>query len=209
MMDSRGKERTADGGEPGKGRECAAWSHEDLIDFVDGTLTEQRSREAERHLAVCSTCRGYVESVRRTIAAFQHDPVPEQPDGYWSCFEQVVRQRSSGQGRSWRRRVAFGLVPGVAVLVVVAALAVHYLGGGRPTTSPGTASGQWSAVKGGGAGVDSVVAGSLAQLGDEALTSLDDYLGDDDDVVALVNDLPHSAKQSLVSRLSELMKLKG
>jgi len=44
----------------------------DLIEFLyaylDDELTAEEQREFERHLAVCSACRNYLASYRKTIA---------------------------------------------------------------------------------------------------------------------------------------------
>jgi len=41
----------------------------DLVsDYLEGTLTEEQRVAVERHLAVCSPCRVYVEQMRRTVA---------------------------------------------------------------------------------------------------------------------------------------------
>jgi len=102
------------------------------------------------------------------------------------------------------------LAPGLVTLAAAAGLAVHYLwpsGGERTSGAPPE---RWSAIGAGeAAGVDSLVVALLAKLPEDGLASLDEYLGDDDDVISLVYDLPRDARQSLITRLTGLMKLKG
>ena len=199
----------------GDGHPCGLSRREDLIDFVDGTLAGKKVREIEQHLRACEPCRTYVNSVRRTLAAAGHDRIAEPPEAYWACFGEVVRRRSADKMvRSRRRRLVWRLVPGLAVLAVAVGAALHYFSPAEGDRHSGTTLPPWAAIEAGGpAGVDSLVVALLARVPDEAMVSLEDYLaGDDDtdvDVADLACDLPRSAKQNLIYRLTELMKLKG
>jgi|GEM_PF-2046917 len=207
-MSAYGWERS---GSKGDERACKLWRHEDLIDFVDGDLAEASAREIEHHLAACDTCRTYVDSLRRTLAKAVHDPVPEPPEAYWACFDQVVRHRTPGRRAYPRRRwLATRLAPCLAAVAVAVGFAVRYLSPSSGDRRSGPALQPWNAIEiGGTAAVDSLVVALLAEVQDDAMASLDEYLAEDDDVVAIADGLPRSAKQSLVSRLSGLMKLKG
>jgi anti-sigma factor RsiW len=187
-------------------------NREDLIDYVDGGLAEQKLREVEHHLEGCGTCRAYVGSLKRTLAAASRHRVAEPFEAYWAHFEEVVRERSAGRApRSWLR--SWRLAPALAVLAVAVGLAVNYLAGpaGERAAAPTPAS--WAGSRGAGsAGVDSLVVASLAQVPDEAMASLQDYLAGDDidpDLADLAGDLPRSARRALADRFIELMKLKG
>jgi hypothetical protein len=191
----------------------------DLIDFVDGTLADDRLAGVEAHLAGCATCRSYVASVRAALNIAARDLVPEPPASYWTRFEDVVKERARAasdkrRGRWWR--VGLALAPGIAA----AALATLLILGNRgPGDGPGPGSGDGRPVLealglAGGSGVsaaavDSLMIRVLSGLSDEDLALIDAYLAEDGDVLGLVDGLSPDERQSLFLRMSDLMKLKG
>ena len=46
-------------------------TQDQLVDLVDGELTAARVREIESHLARCTTCHAYVDSLRRTLTVLE------------------------------------------------------------------------------------------------------------------------------------------
>lgn len=90
-------------------------TREMLMDFVDEDLSSPEAGEIESHLAECALCRGYVESLKRTLGVLAADCVPEPADTYFTYLAGRARQRS----RSGRRRFVLGFVPGLAAATAV------------------------------------------------------------------------------------------
>ena len=55
-----------------------------IADYVDGTLDAAARHELERHLDVCSSCRAYLDSYRKTMALTRalasDEPAPDVPE---------------------------------------------------------------------------------------------------------------------------------
>jgi hypothetical protein len=100
-----------------------------LIDFAEGDLPPAAAREVESHIAGCTACRAYLESLRRTLAALEIDGVPEPPEAFFAYLGGRARARASGR----RKRLALALAPGLAAAGAVVVL-MWYLATG--TVSP-------------------------------------------------------------------------
>ncbi|NOZ84888.1 MAG: hypothetical protein GXP49_01230 [Deltaproteobacteria bacterium] len=62
--------------------------------YVDDELPERRRRTVEAHLAVCESCRGRVEDIRRMDELFRGTlPVPPVPDGLTARIMAEARRR--------------------------------------------------------------------------------------------------------------------
>jgi predicted anti-sigma-YlaC factor YlaD len=52
-----------------------------VSDYLDGGLDPELRRRVEEHLALCPSCRLYVEQVRDTVRALGRLPAQEMPEG--------------------------------------------------------------------------------------------------------------------------------
>lgn len=92
-----------------------AWVVDALPEFLAGRLPEDESVRVEEHLETCPDCRIKANAV----SLLQQTPVPSPDPNRWDGFvEGVVTE--TGRDRTRRRR---WLVPGLAVVVVAAAVA--------------------------------------------------------------------------------------
>jgi hypothetical protein len=177
---------------------------QELIDFVGGDLSPERSVEIERHLKTCASCRAYVESVRQTFDILAEDTVPEPPPGYWVYFGRAVRERI----RPKRRRLLLILAPGLAI-VCIAALTLWW--GTRVPEEPLDSMELMFAQMSSGELVESVAGSELVEemilFNTEIdLAALGSYLFEADDIDNLIGGLRDEEKDELVSRLMRLMR---
>lgn len=56
---------------------CEALINQFLLDYVEGRLRFARKAEFEFHLAMCSACRKYLSSYRKTVALAHGSREPE------------------------------------------------------------------------------------------------------------------------------------
>ena len=177
---------------------------EELLDFVEGDLSPEKSTGIARHLKTCPSCRAYVRSIRQTLDILVEDTVPEPPPGYWVYFERAVRARI----RPKRRRLLLVLVPGLAMLCI-AVLTMWWRA--RVPEEPLSSMELAFAEMSSGEVVESVAESELVEemillaAGDD-LASLGRYLLETDDIDNLISGLRDEEKDELVSRLMRLMR---
>lgn len=175
---------------------------EELIDFVEGELSQERLEEVGSHLGRCSDCKSYVETLRRTYSLMSRDTVPEPNPGFYAYLAQRARQRA----QSRRRRPMWALVPGVAAAAVV--LAVIWWGRGPDVTEPDSIDLLLAGMNTGEV-VESVSGTStydeLAEVASDEITVLEEFIIATEDVDGLLGVLSNDEKNGLVSELTRIM----
>jgi len=86
----------------------------ELIDFVDGTLSDESRNVILEHLKTCDRCSTYVRSLEKTFEVLSHDQVPQVEPAFFAYL--AAKARRSEEKPGWRRL----LVPSLAGAAVVA-----------------------------------------------------------------------------------------
>lgn len=63
--------------------------------YLDGALTERAARATEAHLAVCATCQGEADALRRLKTTLRRSLTPRDPDwtGFWQGVVREIDER--------------------------------------------------------------------------------------------------------------------
>jgi predicted anti-sigma-YlaC factor YlaD len=178
---------------------------EELIDFVEGELSAERTGEIDAHLKTCKECAAYVESLKRTFSVLTEDTVPEPPPGYWTYLPRRVRQQA-GAGRRRRRILVFA--PGIAALAVVLMLVWR---GTRAPAPETTTLEMITAELATEDLLESVAASEVYEVmfmdaAAEEITSLDQYLSETEDIYDLIGTLSDAEAEAFVAELDNLMR---
>jgi anti-sigma factor RsiW len=99
----------------------------EFTDLLEGTLSEERRREVEAHLASCEACRRAYEEFRETVSALSGLHKMGAPQHFEREVEATIHRRSRGRffGRkTFGDRVPFELI---AVLVLGVGLLAFFL----------------------------------------------------------------------------------
>ncbi|MBQ9941760.1 MAG: zf-HC2 domain-containing protein [Christensenellaceae bacterium] len=91
---------------------------EEIYEYMEGQMSEERAREMQEHLAACELCHTVAEEYRRMLEAAGQLCAPV-PDFVTPAMAKIKseQQRKKGAGRTgWQRRLAYGLTA-AAVLV--------------------------------------------------------------------------------------------
>jgi anti-sigma factor RsiW len=108
-----------------------------LIDFIEGELAADQSRQIEAHLGRCPRCAREVVGLRDVLGRARNLPVPPVPIGFLDGFATGVLARIASQPSSripvwqrvaaWLRGVRFRPIPALSAAVVLALLLVFGL----------------------------------------------------------------------------------
>jgi hypothetical protein len=205
---------------------------ERLIDFVDGDLSQTEARRVEEHIASCTECRAYADSLKAVFALAAEDKVPEQPEAYWADFGASVARRiharKSGQWQQsqWprpslagrilqralggRRRLALVLSPGVAVAIAVLLMlsrtqAPPYVVENLEPPLEVMTTGEIARSMAG----DAVFDDMFIEAAGEDISSIEQYLDETGNVDDLLQGLGDEEQHDLALRLSDIMKQQG
>ncbi len=88
--------------------------------LVDGMLSAAEAAEVEAHEETCLECQALVESYRVLAGALEELPVPELPADFTASVLSAIDVRERAAARE--RRFAFGILGGVAVVLVALVL---------------------------------------------------------------------------------------
>jgi anti-sigma factor RsiW len=89
---------------------------------LDGDLRAPQERELERHLALCSGCRGHLRRLRRSLAILEALPRPEPSPAFVATTLRKARLACQAQQlRRWRL-ARFGSLATIALAAVVVAV---------------------------------------------------------------------------------------
>lgn len=175
---------------------------EDLIDFLDRAIPEEKQRVIAKHLKVCERCAAYLESVKETFEILSQDEVPKVEPAFFDYLSQRIL-RSVARKRSWRTIV---FIPGVATAAVAILILLVFRFPSPPELdridllmSEMPVSDLMETVSG-----EEDYEILLSETG-EALESADEYLSDETtyDLIEILNS---GEREQLVVEIEKLMK---
>jgi hypothetical protein len=175
---------------------------EELIDFVEGDLSQRQVERVESHLKTCEDCTSYVESIRRTYSLLAGDSVPEPSPAYFVHLAQRVRK----QAKSRRSRRLWVLVPGAAA---AALLLMMFLWGGEVSLPEPDSIDLLLAEMNTGEVVESLSGTStydeFVEVASDEITVLEEYFTESNDVYGLLDALSSEERETLVSEIMGVM----
>ncbi|HTV40298.1 MAG TPA: anti-sigma factor [Candidatus Sulfotelmatobacter sp.] len=113
--------------------------HDELFEYVDGTLSADELTAAEKHLAECEACRQAVEKERRLASALSSrlrqstQSLTLRPEIRRNIVT-ASRKRGSALIDLWKYWVRMAVIPGAALLIAGVLLAGHFSGTRRHET---------------------------------------------------------------------------
>ena len=175
---------------------------EELIDFVEGDLSQREIEQIESHLETCRECASYVESLRRAYSLLTGDSVPEPAPAYFVHLAQRVRK----QARSRRTRRLWVLVPGAAVAALVLMI---FLRGGQVSLPEPDSIDLLLAQMNTGEVVESLSGSStydeFLEVASDDIAVLEEYVTEGDNLYGLLDALSEEEREDLVSEIIDVM----
>lgn len=115
-----------------------------LVDYLEGTLSQEQTRDADAHLQQCDQCQVLLAQEQTISAKIRQLPTLSCPK---SVLERVFdRIEEEQRFLSWRERLQWWFVNHhlgkigmtAAAIVVFVMIGIFYQGGDNPPVSPGT-----------------------------------------------------------------------